>query len=114
MMRSGRLLAEESPQNLLRNYQLETLEQVFLKLCMKDGNRKDTPNAVTKSDSVVVRVPSPLHAGFDNQAFNSSQFDVSKLGVDRSLRPNHFHPSSLARYSIVSEFLFVIVDPIGK
>lgn len=39
MMRSGRLLVEESPQNLLRDYGLSSLEDVFLKLCLKDdGN----------------------------------------------------------------------------
>ena len=103
MMRSGRLLAEESPQNLLRKYQLRSLEEVFLKLCMKDGNSKKTETAnVTKTDNVVVRVPHPPFGGFDNQAFNSSQFDVSKLGVDRQFRTNHFHPGSLARYSVVS------------
>jgi hypothetical protein len=36
MMRSGRLLTEESPENLLRDYNLPSLENVFLKLCMKD------------------------------------------------------------------------------
>ena len=36
-MRSGHLLAEESPQNLLSLHGLNTLEDVFLKLCMKDG-----------------------------------------------------------------------------
>ncbi len=35
-MRSGRLLTEESPENLLRDYNLPSLENVFLKLCMKD------------------------------------------------------------------------------
>ncbi|XP_046645726.1 ABC transporter G family member 20-like [Daphnia pulicaria] len=39
MMRSGRLLVEESPANLLRDYGLSSLEDVFLKLCLKDdGN----------------------------------------------------------------------------
>jgi hypothetical protein len=36
MMRSGRLLTEESLENLLRDYNLPSLENVFLKLCMKD------------------------------------------------------------------------------
>ena len=35
-MRSGRLLTEESPSNLLSNHDLTSLEDVFLKLCMKD------------------------------------------------------------------------------
>ena len=40
LMRSGHLLAEESPQNLLSLHGLSTLEDVFLKLCMKDGVSK--------------------------------------------------------------------------
>ncbi len=36
MMRSGRLLAEDSPQNLLAVHEMTTLEDVFLKLCIKD------------------------------------------------------------------------------
>ena len=36
-MRSGRLLAEESPQVLLSMYQSQSLEEVFLKLSRKQG-----------------------------------------------------------------------------
>ncbi|CAG7829425.1 unnamed protein product [Allacma fusca] len=42
LMRSGRLLAEDSPSNLLKLHQCISLEDVFLKLCMKD---KVTNNA---------------------------------------------------------------------
>jgi len=37
LMRSGRLLAEDSPQHLLANHNLTSLEDVFLKLCMKEN-----------------------------------------------------------------------------
>lgn len=37
-MRSGRLLAEESPQVLLQTYGCQSLEEVFLKLSRKQGN----------------------------------------------------------------------------
>jgi len=36
LMRSGRLLAEDSPAKLLLNHNLATLEDVFLKLCIKE------------------------------------------------------------------------------
>ena len=36
MMRSGRLLVEDSPKNLLVFHEMTTLEDVFLKLCIKD------------------------------------------------------------------------------
>lgn len=43
-MRSGRLLAEESPAALLANYRCTNLEDVFLKLSRKQG----TTNAVNE------------------------------------------------------------------
>lgn len=39
-MRSGRLLVEESPTNLLTNFSALNLESVFLKLCIKDVEDK--------------------------------------------------------------------------
>lgn len=39
-MRQGRLLAENSPEDLLAQYNMETLEEVFLKLCMTDSSQK--------------------------------------------------------------------------
>lgn len=38
LMRRGRLLAENSPEDLLVEHNLETLEEVFLKLCMSDSS----------------------------------------------------------------------------
>ena len=38
LMRHGRLLAESSPEDLLVQHQMETLEEVFLKLCMSDSS----------------------------------------------------------------------------
>jgi hypothetical protein len=39
MMRGGRLLVEDSPDNLLRNYGLSTLEDVFLQLSRKENSK---------------------------------------------------------------------------
>lgn len=36
LMRQGRLLAENSPDQLMADHSLDTLEDVFLKLCMSD------------------------------------------------------------------------------
>ena len=36
MMRTGRLLAEDSPVKLLAKYEKDTLEEVFMKLCMRE------------------------------------------------------------------------------
>lgn len=74
LMRSGRLLAEESPQVLLTMYRCQSLEEVFLKLSRKQGapaqptelnisnnislsalafGRKDNPVYVTQESGVV-------------------------------------------------------------
>jgi hypothetical protein len=42
-MRSGRLLAEESPQTLLTMYRCVSLEDVFLKLSRKQGQSVNGP-----------------------------------------------------------------------
>jgi hypothetical protein len=36
-MRNGILLAEDSPQSILDTYQVDTLENAFLQLCVKHG-----------------------------------------------------------------------------
>lgn len=41
-MRSGRLLVEDSPKQLLVLHKMTTLEDVFLKLCIKDGEQSST------------------------------------------------------------------------
>lgn len=65
-MRSGRLLAEESPQVLLSMYGCQSLEEVFLKLSRKQGQLKkpvdNTENNIStahlnwdrKNDSIYV------------------------------------------------------------
>jgi len=61
MMRSGRILAEGSPDNLLKRYHKESLEDVFLTLCMQDDksgsgkvaslNTPSTPNMSVHLDA---------------------------------------------------------------
>ena len=49
LMRNGFLLAEESPGSLLRKYQLNTLEDVFLKLCRSITRKKTGKNGAVPS-----------------------------------------------------------------
>lgn len=47
LMRHGRLLEEDSPKKLIQKYAVETLEDVFLKLCSRENEQIDqrfTPN----------------------------------------------------------------------
>ncbi|XP_072049228.1 ABC transporter G family member 20-like [Amphiura filiformis] len=41
LMRNGKLLSESPPQELMDYHQMQTLEDVFLKLCMQDGTEDD-------------------------------------------------------------------------
>lgn len=52
LMRQGRLLAENSPEDLLAQYNMETLEEVFLKLCMTDSSAK--ANQIANGDNLSV------------------------------------------------------------
>jgi len=55
MMRSGSLLAEDPPQCLLDKHNLVSLEDVFLKLCMKqqvdDGDLSIVPSTTTSKQT---------------------------------------------------------------
>lgn len=55
-MRSGRLLAEESPRVLLTMYHCQSLEEVFLKLSRKqgsDGQPQEAPVNISNNISLV-------------------------------------------------------------
>lgn len=55
-MRSGRLLAEESPRALLSMYHCQSLEEVFLKLSRKqgtDGQPQESPVNISNNISLV-------------------------------------------------------------
>ena len=53
LMRRGRLLAENSPEELLVQHNLETLEEVFLKLCMSDSSLRAAALAGSSSLNTV-------------------------------------------------------------
>jgi hypothetical protein len=86
MMRSGRLLAEDSPENLLREYNLSSLEDVFLKLCMADcGNEDKTANRIPTQQQCT--------GGIDNVAFHpsSSELDISGTENPQQMELNLLH-----------------------
>lgn len=55
LMRSGKLLAEESPSALLTTYNCLSLEEVFLKLSRKQGGQPGAPDANMTNNISVVR-----------------------------------------------------------
>lgn len=69
LMRAGRLLAENAPEELMAQYNLDSLESVFLKLCMTDTSLKAAAlanstglhqNGVTNSNDSHLH-PTPFH-----------------------------------------------------
>lgn len=50
-MRQGKLLAESSPQNLLDYFKIDSLENVFLKLCVDE--EKPQPQLPQKENKFV-------------------------------------------------------------
>ena len=117
-MRSGRLLAEESPDALLLRHNMTSLEDVFLTLCRKDGNqsneddgesnanrssmrhRQRKPAAVTNGKNPA----SGFHQGVDNPAFAQNFNRPDALpGDDDKDASNYDHKS--AQPTIVSPFL---------
>ena len=66
-MRSGHLLAEDSPHNLLTLHGLGSLEEVFLKLSTKERAKKHL--ALSASGRPVAPIELPEEQGHDNAAF---------------------------------------------
>lgn len=56
-MRGGKFLAEESPDNLLMQYQCETLEDVFLKLAILQNKGKRRRSSIAQEISDQIAVP---------------------------------------------------------
>lgn len=57
MMRNGILLAEDSPPNILRTLNCNSLEDAFLALCMRQGNSEEADATFTRADSIRRRLP---------------------------------------------------------
>ncbi|KAI9558715.1 ABC protein [Daphnia sinensis] len=95
MMRSGRLLAEESPEKLLSHYRLSSLEDVFLKLCIEgSGNHpadqfNESVSSITPSDEInhAIGLPQQSVEGHDNMSFDHN--NVSQGNVDQQRHNNN-------------------------
>jgi len=97
LMRSGRLLAEESPESLLRSHGLTSLEDVFLALCRKDiddgehhrahhGGHGKSPS-VRQRSSMRRPVTNSTHSNGKNAADSFHQ----QSGVDNPAFAQQFH-----------------------
>ena len=95
-MRSGRLLAEDSPANLLKLHQCISLEDVFLKLCMKDkmtnNASHDHANALPNNQALPA-LPMPGSPAVDQHNPNLSIVAVCN---EKNRHHHHHHHSSEA------------------
>lgn len=81
-MREGRLLAEESPQTLLRLFQKDTLEDVFLILSMRqEEGRLGELGALTDAENNSV-------VDFNGSTTTMSTFEMGHGSTDVSLKNN--------------------------
>ena len=89
MMRSGRLLVEESPENLLGRHRLTSLEDVFLKLCMKDDSTVPTSQLTASTSSLVALRNTDQISGKTQRALQghvnmSFQHSTTELNVSQT------------------------------
>lgn len=71
LMRHGRLLAEANPDRLLQQFRLTTIEDVFLKLCMKEDS---TPKIVRPEMKESQTIDDGMQLRIDNANENRIQF----------------------------------------
>lgn len=69
-MRNGILLAEDAPQNILSRFEVDSLEDAFLQLCMKHGVSDQADNSLKQVktgshlDQITDGVDNPNKEGF--------------------------------------------------
>jgi hypothetical protein len=92
MMRSGRLLAEESPNNLMRNFRRPSLEDAFLKLCMDEQQTESMVNAsisnATIQNTEEAQQQQPQGDSVDYAEGVVNQTDVTETSVHRQRHSN--------------------------
>ncbi|XP_054710779.1 LOW QUALITY PROTEIN: ABC transporter G family member 20-like [Uloborus diversus] len=90
LMRDGRLLAETNPEDLINQHRLQTLEEVFLKLCVKDSEAheaidvhfgQDTPDTVSLTTGSREDVWVPRKRNRPNDANCNSSYDHYKAAL---------------------------------
>ncbi len=92
-MRSGRLLAEESPNNLMRNFRRPSLEDAFLKLCMDEQQTESMVNAsISNATSIQnteeAQQQQPQGDSVDYAEGVVNQTDVTETSVHRQRHSN--------------------------
>ncbi|GBP06208.1 ABC transporter G family member 20 [Eumeta japonica] len=78
LLRNGQLLAEDSPENILRSCDCDTLEEAFLQLSMSQHQRAPVRHTLSASPDLI-----PEGAGADHSRYSSrDQFEVCTSSTD--------------------------------
>lgn len=93
LMRSGRLLAEESPQVLLSMYGCQSLEEVFLKLSRKQGTSNQPSNQGEMNISNNISLAS-LHWSKKDAIYVTEESGVVGLNFHQSKEALYSHENS--------------------
>lgn len=108
MMRSGRLLAEDSPQNLLAIHNMTSLEDVFLKLCMKNNVDDDYSEPLSSSTLMTVSDNSnfshPSLANTRKRQSNKSSYNKSPKRVFKPSLPSPHRIMTLTHKNFIQTF----------
>lgn len=89
LMRHGKLLAEDSPDNLMSQHGMDNLEDVFLKLCISDSSRKAAQLAgLNELSSVMIVSSSTSSASSELDDNHKSPKSKSNKAFNLSLASN--------------------------
>ena len=105
MMRFGRLLAEDAPSSLIETYQQTSLENVFLSLCLSNGDddERDSKEGSVELDTIVSDVnndgdtinnsKTTTPNATNNQVESSIMKENQVGGAQISFSPSNYEPS---------------------
>lgn len=89
LMRNGKLLAEDSPDNLMAQHHMDNLEDVFLKLCISDSSRKAAKLAglsgYDPESQAVTPDLKPKFAGLADKKSSGVMLDANGLPIVQSV-----------------------------
>uniref|UniRef100_A0A8D8X121 ABC transporter G family member 20 n=3 Tax=Cacopsylla melanoneura TaxID=428564 RepID=A0A8D8X121_9HEMI len=113
LMRSGRLLAEESPQVLLQTYGCQSLEEVFLKLSRKQGNDTATNDAPAGNITNNITLPNGkgpmmIEDSTEDNGCCSDLCPITTKGKTKALLQKNF----LRMWRNVGVMLFIFALPV--
>ncbi|XP_014281518.1 ABC transporter G family member 23 isoform X1 [Halyomorpha halys] len=99
LMRGGRFLAEDSPDEILRRYNTDSLEDAFLKLSILQNRGKRRRSSIS-SEVIAARaaampeLESAANEAFDNQSEISGEFgdNMSIINVPAVIKPDNADP----------------------